>query len=380
MVAKNKENGYHELFELMVDKGASDLHLWVPSPPVLRIDGVLTPLSEFVPATPEYVETVFDEITTPEQKNTFLEELELDFAYSIPGLARLRVNALKQRGTISLAFRLVPYEVPSIDELGLPEICKRLVLKPRGLILVTGPTGCGKSTTLAAMINHLNENDSRTIITIEDPIEYLHSNKKCLIAQRDLGNDTKSFANALVHALRHDPDVLIVGEMRDVATMSTAITAAETGHLVLGTLHTVDAVQSINRIVDMFPHAEQQQIITQLSQVIEAILSQILLPRIGGGRIAAFEVMIANSVIRRLIREQRVFELPRNMEFSTEEEGMHTLGQELADLVRNGIVSREDAMMKSSDPVKLNQLLPFENEAQSLQTQNGAPAAAAPYC
>ena len=374
MVAKNKENGYHELFELMVDKGASDLHLWVPSPPVLRIDGVLTPLSEFVPATPEYVETVFDEITTPEQKNTFLEELELDFAYSIPGLARLRVNALKQRGTISLAFRLVPYEVPSIDELGLPEICKRLVLKPRGLILVTGPTGCGKSTTLAAMINHLNENDSRTIITIEDPIEYLHSNKKCLIAQRDLGNDTKSFANALVHALRHDPDVLIVGEMRDVATMSTAITAAETGHLVLGTLHTVDAVQSINRIVDMFPHAEQQQIITQLSQVIEAILSQILLPRIGGGRIAAFEVMIANSVIRKLIREQRVFELPRNMEFSTEEEGMHTLGQELADLVRNGIVSREDAMMKSSDPVKLNQLLPFENEAQSFQTQNGAPA------
>jgi len=372
MVAKNKENGYHELFELMVDKGASDLHLWVPSPPVFRIDGVLTPLSEFVPATPEYVETVFDEITTPEQKNTFLEELELDFAYSIPGLARLRVNALKQRGTISLAFRLVPYEVPSIDELGLPEICKRLVLKPRGLILVTGPTGCGKSTTLAAMINHLNENDSRTIITIEDPIEYLHSNKRCLIAQRDLGNDTKSFANALVHALRHDPDVLIVGEMRDVATMSTAITAAETGHLVLGTLHTVDAVQSINRIVDMFPHAEQQQIITQLSQVIEAILSQILLPRIGGGRIAAFEVMIANSVIRRLIREQRVFELPRNMEFSTEEEGMHTLGQELADLVRNGIVSREDAMMKSSDPVKLNQLLPFENEAQSLQTQNGA--------
>ncbi|TEU03084.1 MAG: type IV pilus twitching motility protein PilT [Dehalococcoidia bacterium] len=380
MVAKNKENGYHELFELMVDKGASDLHLWVPSPPVLRIDGVLTPLSEFAPATPEYVETVFDEITTPEQKNTFLEELELDFAYSIPGLARLRVNALKQRGTISLAFRLVPYEVPSIDELGLPEICKRLVLKPRGLILVTGPTGCGKSTTLAAMINHLNENDSRTIITIEDPIEYLHSNKKCLIAQRDLGDDTKSFANALVHALRHDPDVLVVGEMRDMETMSTAITAAETGHLVLGTLHTVDAVQSINRIVDMFPHAEQQQIITQLSQVIEAILSQILLPRIGGGRIAAFEVMIANSVIRKLIREQRVFELPRNMEFSTEEEGMHTLGQELADLVRNGIVSREDAMMKSSDPVKLNQLLPFENEAQSLQTQNGAPAAAAPYC
>lgn len=368
----NRTNGYHELFELMVDKGASDLHLWVPSLPVLRIDGKLTPLSEFVPATPEYVETVFDEITTPEQKNTFLKELELDFAYSIPGLARLRVNALRQRGTISLAFRLVPYEVPSIDELGLPEICKRLVLKPRGFILVTGPTGCGKSTTLAAMINHLNENDSRTIITIEDPIEYLHSNKKCLIAQRDLGDDTKSFATALVHALRHDPDVLVVGEMRDMETMSTAITAAETGHLVLGTLHTVDAVQSINRIVDMFPHDEQQQIITQLSQVVEAILSQTLLPRIGGGRIAACEVMIANSAIRKLIREQRVFELPRNMEFSTEEEGMHTLDQALADLVRRGIVSRDDAVMKSSYPVKLNQLLEFQGEVSGFQIPNEA--------
>jgi twitching motility protein PilT len=352
----------------MVDKGASDLHLWVPSPPVLRIDGMLMPLSELPPVTPEYVDNVFNEIVTPEQKNTFLEELELDFAYSIPGLARLRVNALKQRGTISLAFRLVPYEVPSIDELGLPEICKRLVLKPRGLILVTGPTGCGKSTTLSAMINHLNENDARTVITIEDPIEHLHTNKRCLIAQRDLGDDTRSFANALVHALRHDPDVLIVGEMRDVATMSTAITAAETGHLVLGTLHTIDAVQSINRIVDMFPHAEQQQIITQLSQVIEAILSQTLLPRIGGGRIAAFEVMIANSAIRKLIREQKVFELPRNMEFSTEEEGMRTLDQALADLVNNGIVSREDAMMKSSSPARLEQLLPFHKETLSSQT------------
>ena len=372
MVAKNKENGYHELFELMVDKGASDLHLWVPSPPVLRIDGVLTPLKEFAPVTPKYVETVFDEITTAEQKNTFLEELELDFAYSMPGLTRLRVSALKQRGTISLAFRLVPHEVPSIDELALPEICKRLVLKPRGLILVTGPTGCGKSTTLAAMINHLNENDSRTIITIEDPIEYLHTNKKCLIAQRDLGDDTRSFASALMHALRHDPDVLVIGEMRDVDTMSTAITAAETGHLVLGTLHTVDAVQSINRIVDMFPHAEQQQIITQLSQVIEAILSQTLLPRIGGGRIAAFEVMIANSAIRKLIRERRIFELPRNMEFSTEEEGMHTLDQALAHLVRNGMVSREDAMMKSSNPAKLNQMFSFSNDAQSVEIQNGA--------
>jgi len=359
----SNKNGFHELSELMVEKDVSDLHLWVPSPLVFRIDGVLTPLTEFAPVTPEYVKTVFDEITTPEQKNTFAEQFELDFAYSIPGLARLRVNAMRQRGTICLAFRLVPVEVSSIDELGLPQICKRLALKPRGLILVTGPTGCGKSTTLAAMINHLNENDSRTIITIEDPIEYLHSNKRCLIAQRDLGDDTRSFANALVHALRHDPDVIVVGEMRDVDTMSTAITAAETGHLVLGTLHTVDAVQSIHRIIDMFPPIQQRQIRIQLAQVIEAILSQTLLPRIGRGQIAAFEVMIANSAIRNMIREDRVFELPRNMEFSTREEGMHTLDQELADIVKNGIVSREDAMMKTSNLAKLNQLLPLQDEA-----------------
>ena len=370
----SKANGFHELFELMVQKGASDLHLRVPSPPVLRLDGVLTPLEELPPVTAEDLERLLDHITTPEQRSAFLVELELDFAYSIPGLARFRVNALRQRGTISLAFRLVPFEVPSIDGLGLPQICKKLVLKPRGLILVTGPTGSGKSTTLAAMINHLNENDARNVVTIEDPIEYLHANKRCLIAQRDLGDDTKSFANALVHALRHDPDVIVLGEVRDVDTVSTAIAAAETGHLVLGTLHTIDTVQSIDRLIDMFPHGQQRQIRLQLSQVVEAILSQILLTRIGGGRIAAFEVMIANGAIRNLIREERVFELPRNMEFSTKEEGMRTLDQALADLVRRGMVSQEEAMMKSINPVRLNQLLQFENEASTFQTLNTAMA------
>jgi len=353
-------DGFHELLKLVVDRGASDLHLRVPSPPVLRIDGALVPQEDLPRLTAEDVKTIFEGTTTPEQKSKFLGDLELDFAYSIPGLARFRVNVLQQRGTMSLAFRLVPFQIPSIDELGLPQICKELIVKPRGLMLITGPTGSGKSTTLAAMINHLNENDRRNVIIIEDPIEYLHRNKKCLIAQRDLGDDTKSFATALIHALRHDPDVIVIGEMRDLDTISTAIMAAETGHLVLGTLHTTDAVQSVDRIIDVFPHDQQRQIRLQLSQVMEAVLSQVLLSCIGGGRIAAFEVMIANSVVRTLIREERVLELPRNMELSTKEEGMQTLDQALADLVRSGKVSQEEAMLKSSNPARLSSLLQFE--------------------
>jgi twitching motility protein PilT len=359
-------DGFHELFELMVDKGASDLHLKVPSSPVLRIDGVLIPQEDLPPLTAEDVESVFEQVTTQEQKVAFLRELELDFAYSVPGLARFRVNVLQQRGTISLAFRLVPFTIPSIDELGLPPICKQLILKPRGLILVSGPTGSGKSTTLAAMVNYLNENDRRNVITIEDPIEFLYCDKRCIIVQRDLGDDTKSFSTALIHALRHDPDVIVIGEMRDLDTISTAIMAAETGHLVLGTLHTIDAVQSVDRLIDMFPHGQQRQIRLQLSQVIEAVLSQTLLHRIGGGRIAAFEVMIANSVVRKLIREERVLELPRNMELSTKEEGMQTLDQALAYLVRSGKVSPEEAMMKSSNPGRLSSLLQFEHGASRL--------------
>jgi twitching motility protein PilT len=300
----------------------------------------------------------------------FLTELELDFAYSVPGLARFRANALWQRGTISLSFRYVPFDIPSIDDLELPHICKKLILKPRGLILIAGPSGSGKSTTLAATINHLNENDKKNVITIEDPVEFLHSNKGCLIAQRHLGDDTKSFSNALRHALRHDPDVIVIGEIRDLDTVSTAITAAETGHLVVGTLHTVDAVQSINRLIDIFPYGHQQQIRLQMSQVIEAVLSQTMLRRIGGGRIAAFEIMIGNSAIKNIIRENRILELPRNMELSGKEEGMQTMDQALADLVRRNVVTLEDAMMKSSDPVKLRHSLQPGPYDISLSTEN----------
>jgi len=357
----SKLNGFRQILELVVEKGATDLHVKVPSPPVLRIDSALVPQEECPPFTAKDIEGIFEEITTEEQREVFIREQELDFAYSVPGLARFRVNVLRQRGTMSLAFRLVPSSVPSVDELGLPQVCKTLILKPRGLILVTGPAGSGKSTTLAAMINHLNENATRSVITIEDPIEYLFQDKKCLIRQRDMGDDTRSFSAALVHALRHDPDVIVIGEMRDLETISTAITAAETGHLVLATLHTLDAAQSIDRIIDVFPPEQQRQMRLQLSQVIEAILSQTLLPRIGGGRVAAFEVLLANNVIKRLIREEKIHEIGPSLEMG-KLEGMHTLDQALAELVRSGVVAKEEAVRKTSSPIKLAKLLQADQD------------------
>ena len=354
-----------DLLKLVVDKGSSDLHLKVPNPPVLRISGDLKPQEDLPPLTAIDIEVIFEQVTTQEQKVTFLRERELDFAYSIPGVARFRVNVLKQRGTLGIVFRVVPFSIPSIDELGLPQLFKKLVLKPRGLILVTGPTGSGKSTTLAAMINHLNETDSRSVITIEEPIEFLYRDKKCIIAQRDVGDDTKSFSTASIHALRHDPDVIVVGEMRDLDTISTAIMAAETGHLVLATLHTTDAAQTVDRIVDVFPHGQQRQIRLQVSQVIEAIISQALLPRIGEGRVAAFEIMLASSAVRNLIREEKTFELPSVMQISSKA-GMQTLDQALADLIRRNIVTEEEAMRASSNPARLKRQLQFQADVSPL--------------
>ena len=345
-----------ELLKLVVDKGATDLHLKVPSPPVLRIDGMLILQEDLPPLTVKDIEFVFEQVTIQEQRDAFVRERELDFAYSVPGLARFRVSALRQRGTVSLAFRLVSIKVPSIDELGLPQICKELMLKPNGLILVTGPSGSGKSTTLAAMINYLNENKMRNVITIEDPIEYLFRDRKCIIHQRELGTDTRSFSTALIHALRHDPDVIVIGEMRDLSTITAAITAAETGHLVLGTLHTIDAAQSVDRLIDVFPATQQRQIRLQLSQVLEAVLSQRLLSRIGGGRIAAVEIMIVNSVIRTLVREEKLFEITPCIEMSTGV-GMQTMEQAVTDLIKRNMVSQEEAMMQISGPIGLQQLL-----------------------
>jgi len=349
-----------ELLKLMVEKRASDLHVRVPSRPVLRVDGELIPLANLPQATMEDIETAFDYITTPEQRNRFHLEKELDFAYSVPGLARFRVSVMRQRGTISLAFRLVPFKVFTIDELALPQICKDLILKPRGLILVTGPTGSGKSTTMAAMLNFLNENMARNVITIEDPIEYLHPNIKCLIAQRDLGDDTKAFDTALIHALRHDPDVIVVGELRDLETVQTAMRAAETGHVVMGTLHTTDAPQTVDRVIDIFPPNQQSQIRLQFSQVVVAVLSQTLLPRASGrGRIAAFEIMTGNSAVKNLVREGKTFELHSVMQLSSAE-GMQTLDQALAELVKRKIVTLEEAKMKSSHPDRLKKLIDYQ--------------------
>jgi twitching motility protein PilT len=346
----------NEILQLVVNRGGSDLHLTVPSKPVVRVDGLLITQDDLPPLTAKDIESVLEQTTTEEQMAAFRSEHELDFAYGVPGLARFRVNALQQRGTISLAFRLVPFNIPSIDELGLPSICKQIVMKPRGLVLITGAAGSGKSTTLAAMINHLNETEKRNIITIEDPIEFLFRSKKCLIRQRDIGDDTKSFSTALRHVLRHDPDVIVIGEIRDLTTISTAIRASETGHLVLATLHSNDAAQTIDRIIDMFPPGQQQQIRLQLGQVTEAVLSQVLLPRIGGGRIAAFEIMLGINLIRTKIREGKVDEITSIIGMC-KKEGMQTLDQALVDYVRKGLVAEEEAILKSSNPEKLQQSL-----------------------
>ena len=342
-----------ELLRLMVDKGASDLHLRVMRPPTLRIDGALRVVEGMPNVTPSDLKEAFEHVTNENQRQSFRNELELDLAYSIRGLARFRINAFMQRDTISLAIRRVPFKVPSIDELGLPAICKFLALKPRGLVLVTGRTGTGKSTTLASVIDHLNKNEARNIITIEDPIEYVFQDEKCMIAQRDLGADTKSFATALRHVLRQDPDVILVGEMRDLETIATAITAAETGHLVLSTLHTPTAPQAIDRIIDVFPPHQQEQIRLQLSLVLEAVLSQVLLRKTSGrGRVAAVEIMLGNDAVRNIIREGKIEQMPTYLQTGSQF-GMQTMDQALQTLVRSHLVTAEEALPFCTKPDEL---------------------------
>jgi len=345
------------IFKASTDLKASDIHLRVGLVPIIRTVGRLKRLEDFPVLTEEDALNILDQLITDDQRKTLLAEKELDFSCDFGDVARFRINVMWQRKTLSIACRVLPQIVPSIDELELPLICKDLIMQPRGLILITGPTGVGKSTTMAAMIRHLNENRDCNIICIEDPIEYQHPNIKAIVAQRELGEDTESFQSGLIRALRHDPDVIVVGEMRNLETISAAITAAETGHLVVSTLHTTDAVQTIDRMIDVFPPNQQQQIRLQLSQEILAILSQTLLPRANGkGMIAVFEIVMANPSIRNLIREGRTYEIPTYVKIHADP-NIQSLDEALAVAVNTGVVTRQAAMRKAADPKRLTNLL-----------------------
>ncbi len=345
-----------ELLEIVVENDASDLHLAVGLPPVLRIDGELR-MARYEPLTAPIVQRILYDILSDDQIQRFETELELDCSYAMRRIARFRVNIYRERGNVAGALRLIPTRIPTIQELGLPPVVEELAHKRRGLFLTTGPTGSGKSTTQAAIIGQINEERGEHIITIEDPIEYLHSHKKSVINQREVGEDTLSFANALRSALREDPDVLLVGEMRDLETIQLAITAAETGHLVLATLHTNNAAESVDRAIDVFPPSQQEQIRVMLSNNLLAILSQQLLPRAGQpGRVAAIEVMIASAAIRNLIRENKAFQMHSIIQTSAEQ-GMQTMDQALRDLQQRGMITLEVAMNRAHNPAELEKML-----------------------
>jgi len=345
------------LLKEMVERGASDLHLTTQSPPQIRIDGVLEPL-ELDSLTPSETKKIAYSILTDKQKQRLEEDLEIDFSFGIRGLARFRANVYHQRGAIAAAFRQIPYEIRGFAELGLPKVVSTLCDKPRGLILVTGPTGSGKSTTLAAIIDRINGRRHEHILTVEDPVEYLHRHKNCLVNQRELGADTHSFPAALRSALRQDPDVALIGEMRDHETVESALRIAETGHLTLATLHTNSAAQTINRIIDIFPAHQQSQIRVQLSFVIEGILCQSLLPRKSGkGRVMAMEILIPTSAIRNLIREDKIHQVYGMMQTGQAQHGMQTFNQSLAFLYFKRRIALQTALSRSSNPVELQDII-----------------------
>lgn len=345
-----------DLLRIVVEKGGSDLHVAVGIPPVIRVDGQLLP-TNYERVDPQTSQRLIYDILTDEQIQRFETNLELDFSYSLARMSRFRVNVFRDRGNVAMAFRVIPARVPTLKELQLPAVLEELTRLPRGLILVTGPTGSGKSTTLAAMINQINNERSVHIITIEDPIEYLHSHRFSVINQREIGQDTKSFANALRAALREDPDVILVGEMRDLETMQNAVSAAETGHLVFATLHTNSAATSVERIVDSFPPGQQEQVRLQLSNNLQAILCQQLLPRANQpGRVCAMEIMTASPAIRNLIRENKAHQITSMIQTSANL-GMQTMDQSLRDLYVRGIISFEVAMERALNPQELEKMI-----------------------
>ena len=344
------------LLEEVVKKKASDLHLQVGLAPMLRVDGALLPVAGADVLSDEAVETLIFAILDEDQKQILLKDKEFDFSFAFGDLGRFRVNAFHERGNLAAALRLIPNEILSIEQLGLPPIVSKFADYPRGLVLVTGPNGSGKSTTLAAMINKINMERAEHIITIEDPIEYTHRSKRSVIVQREVHYDTYSFSAALRSALREDPDVVLIGEMRDLETIASAITIAETGHLVFATLHTNSAAQSIDRMIDVFPPHQQPQIRSQLSNILMAICSQRLIPQIGGGRIAAAEILVATPAVRNIIREGKTHQLEAVIQTGSEF-GMQSMDKTLVGLVHNGTISYDDARMVAVDPEELDRLM-----------------------
>ncbi len=347
----------HDLLTIMVERGASDLHITNGTYPQIRLHGKLVPLTEFEVLTPQDTQRLAYSVLNEGQKQKFEEENELDCSFGIQGLARFRANVFRQRGAVAAAIRVIPFKIRSFEELGLPPIVEQLADRPKGLVLVTGPTGSGKSTTLAAMIDKINTERAEHIITIEDPIEFVHTHKKCIVNMREVHADTHSFKNALKFILRQDPDVVLVGEMRDLETIEATLTIAETGHLTFGTLHTNSCAQTINRIIDVFPTHQQPQVRAQLSLTLEGVLSQTLIPRADGkGRVMALEIMVMTPAIRNLIREEKIHQIYSAMQAGTKY-GMRTINQALVKLVQKRLITREEAMSRTAIPDELAQLL-----------------------
>ena len=347
----------HDLLKYMIEKGASDLHLTTGLAPSIRIDGKVKPIPGLEAMTATATKDLCYSILTDAQKHKFEENSELDLSFGVKNLSRFRANMFVQRGAVAAAIRTIPFKIKTFKELGLSDIISDLCKKPRGLVLVTGPTGSGKSTTLASMIDKINNERQEHIMTIEDPIEYLHPHKKCLVNQREVNADTKSFKDALKYLLRQDPDVVLIGEMRDLETIEAALTIAETGHLTFATLHTNSASQTINRIIDVFPPHQQSQVRAQLSFVLEGVVSQQLVPKIGGGRVVALEIMLPNPAIRNLIREDKVHQIYSIMQTGQSKFGMQTLNQSLYDLYVKKQITYEDCVGRSSNVEEIIQML-----------------------
>jgi twitching motility protein PilT len=346
-----------DLLWTMINRGGSDLHITVGSPPGVRLRGEIVPIEDQRPLTPRDTQTMILNLLSEEQRRRFETELELDFAYSIPGVSRFRANVFQQRNSMGAVFRVIPLNIPTMADLNLPKVCKYLADRPRGLVLVTGPTGSGKSTTLAAMVDHINTSRACHIITMEDPIEFMHKNKKAYVNQREVGEDTHSFASALKRVLRQDPDVILVGEMRDLETIGAAITAAETGHLVLATLHTTGGPETVDRIIDVFPPHQQQQVRMQLSTSLEGVLSQVLLRSTDGkSRVMAMEIMLGVPAIANLIREGKTHQMTTIIQGGAQL-GMQTLDQHLKGLLQAGKITYEEAMSKAQNPRELQQMV-----------------------